>query len=93
MTTEVSGYEVLGRISSVVVYIGLAVFAVCLRGFVLQSLWGWFLTPVVALPAPGLAVCTVKKRQDNHGPWKTLGISVLEAGVVLLFGWLIHLFV
>lgn len=95
----------IGGMATVVAYILLAAVTVCLRAFVLQSLWGWFLTPVVWLPAPALGMCvgltllfgylcregSVAASQKTRGAWATLWIALLEGAVVWLMGWGIHL--
>lgn len=76
--------------------VGLAV----LRGFVLASLWGWFVVPL-GVPALGIAQAIgislivslflahlARDKSDDEGEgWKRLGLTMVRALSITLLSW------
>jgi hypothetical protein len=83
------------------VVFGTFVLSIILNGFVLQVLWGWFITPF-GLPAisipQGLGLALVvgfltHQYQDNkRSPEGVITYSIMSPVVSLVFGWVVHLF-
>lgn len=91
----------LGNCVLVSAYVALAALAVVTRGFCLQQLWSWFLTPAIAIAAPSVALCMglvltlhylfrPRRAPDEH-MLTLLGRAAVEFCLVLLLGYLVHL--
>lgn len=77
--------------------------AVCLQGFALKLLWGWFMVPGLGLPtlpwvqAMGVAILanllTSQHIPRDESKWRELVAHNISMPVVfLIFGWIAHLF-
>ena len=74
------------------------------NGFVLQQLWGWFAVEKFALPplsiaeAIGISLIVgfltthVSDAKEKQEAWITLVAGVINTGIVLLIGFVVHLF-
>jgi len=75
-----------------------------MKGFVLFKLWIWFIVPIFGLAPLNipqiLGLTTIASymtmhdlpRKEERSTWNQLGICIFHAGIVLLAGWVIHLF-
>ena len=82
-----------------------SVYGVLSASFVLSILWGWFITPLFGMPAPPMPLLaglfltvgyltkgnsTRYKNHDEDTPYVAT-VAIAGPWLVLLFGWLIHL--
>lgn len=85
------------------IVLGLLVPLALLRGFVLQTLWGWFVVPVFGAPALSLMIAIglgllVSLLEPITPPIPTkhipryLAIAFLNPLLILICGWIAHLF-
>ncbi len=103
-----SGYELLGRFMVGLLAMTISFANFVLRGFVLQALWGWFVTPTFGVQPPGVAVCVglflvvmvfreVPRRKLEDKDRESLAVLItaelLSTGVAFGLGWVVHLFV
>jgi hypothetical protein len=81
--------------------------SIIVRGFVLQTLWGWFVVTTFAMmaltipQALGLSAIVVfltyhinprRAQKDDHTALEMLFTSLIWSGMVLAMGWIVHLF-
>lgn len=94
---------VIGAIFGV---LGLAFAALLINSYVVVTLWGWFITPIFKVQAPGylmaLGVGLFASLYTSHGSETDDSLSVTVNGskvkfgfllrplVILLFGWILH---
>ena len=79
-----------------------------LGGYVLVTMWGWFITPVFAVPAPSIAlaiglmftISLFKGNRDSSGKkkewaelWIDLIVAILSPLITLSAGWIVLRFV
>jgi hypothetical protein len=55
--SEVSGYEALGRLMELILYLPFLIMMIALRGYVLHYLWEWFILPTFNVPTPSVLMC------------------------------------
>ena len=98
---SVALFGCIGIIVSVVIL-------VILNGLVLSQLWAWFVVPVLGVPqisiaqAVGLTLIVTylfkeirrEKKYATQAEWfEGIVFSVMNAGLILLFGYIIQLFI
>jgi hypothetical protein len=77
-----------------------------IQGTVVKMLWGWFISPFLGLPMLGIAqalgltltLCVLTgtisiPKNTSSGKWyEQLVLSLILNGIVLMLGWIFHLF-
>ncbi len=98
--------SLLKLLGGFVFFVAVVVLGSITNGFVLKSLWAWFIVPVFTLPvlsivqAIGVAyVVRVLVQSKKYGaektekPWQGLTVNIFVLPLIfLLFGWVLHLF-
>ncbi len=105
-TTKPSPWAAFGKFTAVLLAVAVTTI---IRGLVLTVLWGWFIEPlgVPAINVPeALGIALIigmlwlreeeedkKKLPRDQRFLEAFGLGITNAGLVLAFGWIVHLFV
>jgi hypothetical protein len=98
------GFILLGSVIVALLFTVILVYSVVVGGYVLSILWGWFITPVFNIAAPGVLACSgiimfvgyltgrnvkTSSKDENHNG---LALIFLAPWLTLFFGWILHSF-
>ena len=88
-----SVFEGLTALALIIITI---ILAIAFKGFVLSVLWEWFITPVFGLPllsiSQSLGVALVVTSLVPT-PKESSAAPFIGPAIVLVFGWILHLFI
>ena len=94
--------EAIGTVLAIIFVLGAAtallVAAVCVRGYVLATLWGWFAVPIFHLPALSIPQAIAASLligflthqyvpSKDSDKWQPFAASLLGPMFALCFGW------